>query len=155
MTSDTGTPRATNVVITNRESALITTKKVETATNVYPGRLLEKGTNDDDIVVCGGSNPVVGVAGYEDTPKLYRPATKATIYTASAKLAVVRGPGTKVILRIASGEAAVVGSILKASTAGMVAVATAGTDHVIAKANETVTGAASVGSDIECILIGV
>jgi hypothetical protein len=37
----------------------------------------------------------------------------------------------------------------------MVAVATAGTDHVIAKAKETVTGADTTGSPIQAELVGV
>jgi len=34
---------------------LVDELKVETATNMYPGRLVKKGTNDDDIVVCDAS----------------------------------------------------------------------------------------------------
>jgi hypothetical protein len=155
LTNDTGTPQATNRTVFDNQNLHITTKKVETATNVYPGRLLEKGTNDDDVVVCGGSNPVVGVAGYEHTAKKWRPATRSTIYAQNDKIAVLSGPGVGVILQIASGEAAVVGTILKAAAAGMVAVATAGTDHVIAKAKESVTGANNTGSPIQAELIGV
>lgn len=155
MTSDTGTPRATNVVCFDRKNLHVTTKKVETVANVYPGRLLEKGTNDDDVIVAAGTNAVVGVAGYEDTPKLYRPATRSTIYVVLDKIAVLSGPGAGVILQITSGEAAVVGSLLAADADGMVKVGTAGTDHIIAKAKETVTGAAATGSPIMAELVGV
>jgi hypothetical protein len=155
VTSDTGTPRPTNVIVADSRGLKLTTKKVETATSVYPGRLLEKGTNDDDVIVCGGSNAVVGVAGYEHTPKLYRKASISTIYTASDKIAVISGPGTHVVLSIASGGAAVVGTLLKSTTAGQVTVGTAGTDHIIAKALETVTGASSTGSPILTELVGV
>ena len=156
MTNETGRPQATNVVVWKRtDSTEITTKKVETVTDVYPCRLLEKGTNDDDVVVCGGTNPVVGVAGYEDTAKKWQPATRSTIYVANDQIAVVSGPGTGVILSIASGEAAVVGTLLKSAAAGQVAVGTAGNDHIIAKAKETVTGAAGTGSPIQAVLVGV
>ena len=117
--------------------------------------MLEQGTNDDDVIVCGGTNAVVGVAGYEHTAKKWRPATRTTIYTVNDKIAVLRGPGVGAILWIKSGEAAVVGTLLKFTTAGMVAVATAGSDHVIAKAIETVTGANNTGSPIQCELIGI
>jgi hypothetical protein len=155
MTGDAGTVRPTNCIVANSQSLRLTTKKVETATNVYPGRLLEQGTNDDDVVVCGGSNAVVGVAGYEHTAKKWRPASVTTIYAQNDKIAVLSGPGTELVLSIKSGEAAVVGTLLAFAAAGQVAVATAGTHHVIAKAKETVTGANNTGSPILCELIGV
>lgn len=139
---ETAMVKPTNKIVVDSTNLHLQTKKVETATNVYPGRLVEKGTNDDDVVVCGGSNPAVGVAGYEQTTKNYRPATVDTIYAQNDQIAVINGPGVIAVLSLASGEATVKGTLLKSAAAGEVAAGTAGTDHIYAIAEETVAGAA-------------
>jgi len=67
--------------------------KVESATNMYPGRLVQKGTNDDDIVVFTATTKMpVGWLGYEQTNPQYRPANVDTAYAADDYAAVVSGP---------------------------------------------------------------
>lgn len=62
---------------------------IETATNCYPGRLVKKGTHDNDLVVCSAGAAAIGVLGYEQAAKMYRPATRDTIY-AQARAALSR-----------------------------------------------------------------
>ena len=83
----------------------------------------------------------------EDTTKKYRPATRATIYVQNDLIAVINGPGMKLVGSIKSGEVGVKGIMLKADAAGQLAVAGA-TDTAVAIAEETVTGASTTGSDI-------
>ncbi|MFA5365920.1 MAG: hypothetical protein WC325_12125 [Candidatus Bathyarchaeia archaeon] len=144
MTNDTGAPQATNVVVADSINLHVTTKKVETATNVYPGRVLMHGTNDDDVVVCDGTAIAEGFAGYEHTAKKYRPVTISTIYTQNDKIAVVKGPGTKIRATLAVGSVAVVGTLLTAAADGCLTPGTAGTDDIIAQAAEAVTTTAAV-----------
>ncbi len=66
---------------------------VQTATNMYPGRLVKKGTNDDDVVLNDGNTTALGWLGYEHTPTEYRKAAKTTIYAASDKVGVLKGGG--------------------------------------------------------------
>jgi len=67
-------------------------KNVETVTNVYPGRLVAKGTTDFDIKVADGVHAVPeGWAGYEDCAPEFKPATIDTIFVASDKIRVLRG----------------------------------------------------------------
>lgn len=148
MAGDASMVKPTNAIVVDSEGLRSQTVQVETAANVYPGRLLEKGTDDGQVVVCAGTNPAVGWAGYEQTAKKYRPATVDTIYVVDHYIALVYGPGVRIVASIASGEAAVKGTLLKSTSAGQLAVGTAGTDHIYAIAEETVTGAASTGSDI-------
>ena len=59
---------------------LVQELNVETATNVYPGRLVKKGTNDNDIVVCGAGENCIGWAGYEQVTNAgYMPTDVDTI----------------------------------------------------------------------------
>jgi len=152
MAGDASMVKPTNKIVVDSEGLRSQTVEVQTATDVYPGRLLEKGTDDGQVVVCAGTNPAVGWAGYEQTSKKYRPATVDTIYTVNSYIAMVYGPGMRIVASIASGEAAVKGTLLTKAAHGQLAVATAGTHHVYAIAEETVTGATGGadygGSDI-------
>jgi hypothetical protein len=140
MTNDTGNPQATNVVVSDRGNIHVTTKKIETVANIYPGRLLMRGTNDDDVIVCDGSTAAPeGWAGYEDTPKLYRQATISTIYVVGDKIAVVRGPGIRVRATLNLGATVTKGMLLKYSTTGTLTPGVAGTDDIVAQADEAVT----------------
>ena len=137
MGNETAMVQPTGRIVLDNQGIHHQTKKVETATNVYPGRLLEKGTNDDDVVVCGGSNPAVGWAGYEGTVKKHRPATIDTIYAQNAQIDMVNGPGIVILASIPSGQTVVKGEILTFAAAGELTVATAGTHHVVATAEES------------------
>ena len=76
---------------------------IETATNMYPGRLVSPGSTADTQVVVGAvGNNVVGWLGYEHTTPAYRPATRGTIYTATDYPAILRGSGFGVLARLAA-----------------------------------------------------
>lgn len=146
MTNEKGNPQASNVVVADRTNIHVETKKVETATNVYPGRYLKAGTNDDDVVVATAGDAGVGWAGYEDTAKKYRPATISTIYEANDQISVVRGPGIKVRATLAVGSTATKGTLLTSAEAGEVTPGVAGTDDIIAEADESVTTTSAVAT---------
>jgi hypothetical protein len=98
---------------------------VETATNMYPGRFVKKGTNGDDVVVATAGASVVGILGYEHTIKKHRPATVDTIYLADAQAAVLSGPGVVVVGSLADSQTIVKGDKLVVAAAGEVAKASA------------------------------
>jgi hypothetical protein len=123
--NDTSTVKPTNSIVCDRSNIQVTTKKVETATNVYPGRLVKKGSDDNDIVVNTAAGAPLGWAGYEDTHKKYRPATVDTIYVVNSYIAVVKGAGMKIVASLASGQNVVAGAILVAAANGELTAATA------------------------------
>ena len=94
--------------------------EVETATTMYPGRLVKKGTTDNEIVVGTDGAVSLGWLGYEDTPVMYRPTTIDTIYSAADRAAVVFGSG--IILRglLANGDDIIMGDKLTGTAAGAV-----------------------------------
>ena len=149
MTNETAQVKPTNRIVYDTTNLHYETKKVETATNVYPGRLVMVGTNDDDVIVADGSTEdPIGWAGYINTCKNYRPATVDTIYSANDQIAVVYGPGMGIVASLASGENVAKGAYLKATAAGEVAEATVGTDHVVARAAEAVDQSGGGSGDI-------
>jgi hypothetical protein len=148
MAGDSSNVKPVNAIMVDSIGLHTITKKVETAANVYPGRLVMHGTDDGDIVVCDGSTaPPIGWAGYEQTAKKYRPATVDTIYVILDQIAVCWGPGTKFLARINGiGAAIVVGTLLKSAAAGTLTPGVAGTDDIVAIAEEANAGSAA--SDI-------
>lgn len=142
-TNENGFPASTNVVVLDRTGIHVQTKKVETATNVYPGRLVIQGTNDDDIAVCGAAGEALGWAGYEDTAKAYRNSSISTIYEANDQIAVVNGPGIIVRASLASGQTVDKGSRLMAGANGELSGATVGTHEVVAIAEQSVASTAA------------
>lgn len=126
--------------------------KVETATNMYPGRLVTKGTNDDDIIVNTASTAVIGWLGYEDTNPVFRPDTVDTIYTINSQASVITGPGVVVVGRLASGQSVAKDAKLKAAASGeLTAIGAedldASANFVVAIAEETVN-ASGAAADI-------
>jgi len=103
MAGDYGYTTPTSNIVARGTPPVIVEKTVETATNVYPGRLLAAGTTDHDVIVNSGILPVVGIAGYEHTREEYRKEANTTIYTAADDIAVLRGSGFAAYLTIASG----------------------------------------------------
>lgn len=71
---------------------LVQELKIETATNMYPGRFVIKGTNDDDVIVADGVTQPIGVLGYEQCNPAMRPDSITGIYTAGAFAPVIKGP---------------------------------------------------------------
>lgn len=117
-------PKPTNKIIVAGQP-LTQILKVETATNVYPGRLLVRGTADDDAVVGTANGAVIGWAGYENTIKLHRPATVDTIYLINAQIAVEHGGGFVIVGRLASGQNVTKGARLSAAANGELTASTA------------------------------
>ncbi len=72
-------------------SPLKIVQKIETATNCYPGRLVVKGTNDDDVVVSDGIKPPAGWLGFEQADANYQPTNITTLYAADAQAPVISG----------------------------------------------------------------
>lgn len=127
--------------------------KVETATNMYPGRLVTKGTNDDDIIVNTASTAVIGWLGYEQiTNPGFQPDTVDTIYAANAQAPVLSGGNFVIVGRLASGQSVAKDAKLIAAAAGELTAAVndtldASSNFPVAIAEETVNasgGAADI-----------
>lgn len=76
---------------------LVQELKIETVANMYPGRLVVKGSTDADIVVAaapvaGVSVPVIGILGYEQAHDAFKPVTVNTIYKVLDFVPVLSGP---------------------------------------------------------------
>jgi hypothetical protein len=116
---------------------LVQELKVETATNMYPGRLVKKGTNDDDIVVAGATDTPIGWLGYEHAHPDYRPNTPDTAYSANDRAPVLNGD-IIIVGRLASGQNVAKGALLTVAANGELTAATIGTHQVYAIAMESV-----------------
>ena len=132
---------------------LVQELKVETATNMYPGRLVTKGTNDDDIIVNTASTAVIGWLGYEQiTNPGFQPDTVDSIYIINAQAPVLNGGGFVIVGRLASGQSVAKDAKLKATAAGeLTAIGAedldASSNFVVATAEETVN-ASGAAADI-------
>lgn len=145
MVADTSTVKPANqIVLDSRCGMSSITKKVQTATNMYAGRLVMHGTADNQIVVNDGTGPLYGWLGYEQTAKKYRPADVDTIYVISSHAAVIWGPGMRLVGSIPIvGAAIVVGTLLTQAPAGQLTPGTAGTHDIVATAEEANAGSAT------------
>lgn len=146
-----GNQKPTNKISMGRVP-IIQELKVETATTMYPGRLVTKGTNPDDIIVNTASTAPIGWLGYEQTAPVYMPATVDTIYAQNDQAAVLSGGGFYVVASLASGQNVTKGAMLKPAAAGeLQAVAITDMDpsanYVVAIAEENVN-ASSAAADI-------
>jgi len=140
----TGFKKPNNKIVAAGEP-LVQELKVETATNMYPGRLVKKGTNDDDIVVNTASGMPVGWLGYEQTNPQYKPANVDTAYAANDYAAVLNGGGFVIVGRLASGESVNKGDLLVPAANGELQEA----DTLeIASGSTTVTSTAANGDII-------
>lgn len=145
MAAETAMVKPTNKIVLDSKGIHLQTKKIETVTNCYPGRLVKKGTNDDDVAAgAAGTDKVYGWLGYEQTRKDHRPATVDTIYLVNAQVTVINGPGIILNAFLEVGAANIVkGSFLTCGALGGVSGMTlGGTSVVCAIAEETDTGAA-------------
>jgi hypothetical protein len=127
-TADGGSgPQPTNAIVV-QGIPQVRYFNVETATYMYAGRLVAKGTTDHDVTNCGASGKCMGVAGYEHSPKKYRPATRATIYQTSDQIAVLSGPGVVVMIQLdATAQTIITGDKLVPGATGYATKATAAT----------------------------
>jgi hypothetical protein len=140
LTKNTSMVVPTGRIVLDNQGIHHYTRKVESATSMYAGRLMLKGTNDDDVVCHTGSNAApVGWLGYESTTKKYRPASISTIYVVDSQVDVFYGPGVVFIATLAGGVTAVPGFLLTSAPAGCLTGGTAGTDDIVAQAEESVT----------------
>lgn len=71
---------------------LVQRLEVENATNMYPGRLVIKGTNDSDIIVADGVGSPLGWLGYEQ-PGDNPPDNITSLYSVGAEAPVLSGAG--------------------------------------------------------------
>ena len=117
--------------------------KVKTAGNCYPGRLVMKDTTDGQIKASDATQ-YVGWLGYERTIKKYRPATVDTIYSANDHVAVLNGGQFVIVGSLAIGAVIVKGQLLKGVAGGQLSGGAAGTDHIVAIAEESVDADAAV-----------
>ena len=123
--SNLGLRKPTNKIVAAGKP-LVMELNVETATNVYPGRLVKKGTNDNDIVVCGAGEKCIGWAGYEQVTNAgFMPTDVDTIYAANAQAPVLYGGGFVVVASLASGNEIAKGDRLVAAANGEVSKAAA------------------------------
>jgi len=120
--------------------------KVENITNMYPGRLVKKGTTDDDIVVNDAQRPL-GWLGYEHTHAEFRPDDVDSQYKANAWAAVLFGKGFIVVGRLASGQNVTKGDLLVAAANGEVKKASV-MDGSVDSGTTTVTSTAANGDII-------
>lgn len=118
---------------------------VETATNMYPGRCVKRGTAGNDIVVNDASgNEIVGFLGYEQAGVEYMPATRATAYAADDFAPVISGAGTVIYATLATSQTITSGETLRSEPDGCLGEGTAGTDQIVAIALEDVTTTTAV-----------
>lgn len=117
MAAEYGFVKPSYVVCANpAKIALIREFEVETATGMYAGALVKKGSTTAEVVVNDTSANVlsiVGWLGYEQASMDDRPATIDTIYTVGSA-PVINGPGMiiRAILASKATQAAVVGTRL-------------------------------------------
>lgn len=118
---------------------LVQELKVETATNMFPGRLVKKGTNDDDVVVVAAdTDGIVGVLGWEQAHQVHRPDTVTTIYAASAQAPVLSGSFVGVAETTVTVNK---GDDLYPAAAGKLSATPGTSTHVVAIAEESRIGA--------------
>ncbi|TGC08120.1 structural cement protein Gp24 [Methanolobus halotolerans] len=142
----TGVMKPANKIVAGG-SPLTQELKVETATSMYPGRLVKRGTNDDDMVMNTAGGPALGWLGYEQTNPVFMPTDVDTIYVQDDMAAVLYGGGFLIVGSLASGQNVVKGTRLKAAADGELAAGIVGTDEIVAIAEESVD-ASSAAADI-------
>jgi hypothetical protein len=97
----------------------VVTRKVETAANVTNGALVKRGTTDADIVVCGDAEASpLGWVSRDFTLIANRKSDRSTDYTVNKMVAVIHGPGCRIVAK--ASTAIVAGQKLVAAAAGKV-----------------------------------
>ena len=89
----TNSPTPTSKIILSGIPMKTEEAKVETATTMIPGRLVKKGSTDDDIVVGTAVSNITGVLGWEESNPLQRPVDFDTAYTVNTRAKVHSGGG--------------------------------------------------------------
>jgi len=152
--ADVGYMKPANAIVVDGGNMHVQFMNVEAVANMYPGRLVMKGTGDHDAIVNTGEGTAIGWLGYEQTIKKYRPATEDTIYLGEdsdpvvyTQAAVLHGPGMVIVGSLAVSQTIIKGDMLLATTAGQLTKWSAGHTPV-AIAEESVTTTSVAASDI-------
>ena len=126
---------------------LVQELKVQTETTMYPGRLVIKGTTDNDVIVATAAavNPG-GWLGYEQTAPAFRPSTPSDMYAADDMVAVLNGGGFIIVGTLAASEAIAKGAALECGAAGTLQALSGGI--LVAYAEESVTDSGSGTANI-------
>lgn len=144
-----------NKLVWDSTNLHVETKVVETVGNMFPGRLVARGTGDHDVLVCAAAGHAQGWLAYEHTDKQNRPATVNTIYLVNANAAIIYGAGIGLVGRLAPGSTVTKGERLTMAAAGMLTPAVIGTDDVVAIAEESVTTGAGAADDADIMVRSV
>lgn len=113
----TGVQRPTNKIVASG-TPLVQELRVQTADNMYPGRLVIAGSTTDEIIVnTGATTNAYGFIGYEQTNPNYRPSTIDTIHVIEDQVSVLNGGGFTILAGY-SGGAVVKGDELTGAAAG-------------------------------------
>jgi hypothetical protein len=97
---------------------LVEELEIKTVATMYPGRLVERDTNDSSVKAGTAAGPVMGWLGYEQAHKNYRPADKTTIYKVNDEAPVLFGGHFVIIGSLQSGQNVTKGAKLVAAAAG-------------------------------------
>jgi hypothetical protein len=112
-----------------------------------------KGTNDDDITVCGAGGIATGWLGYEQVMgTTLMPDDVDSIYTVNAQAPLLFGGHFVIVARLAQSQTIVKGDLLVAAANGMVSKAAAATVTTgsasassVSGVTPTITGAVGIG----------
>lgn len=118
---------------------------VETATNMYPGRLAKKGTADTQVVVGTALCSPTGWIGYEQASPGNRPASIETAYAANDEVPILSGGKFNVLATLTTSQTVTKDDPLVAAANGMVQKAAALT---LDSGSTDVTSAAANGAII-------
>lgn len=84
-------------------------RNVESATSLVPGKLLEQGTSEYDVIAASGDAPPIGWLGYEDTNPSDKKEAITTAPVATEEHSVIVGGNFEVYATLAIGPAALQG----------------------------------------------
>ncbi len=138
----TGVVKPTNKIVAGG-TPLVQELMIETATNMYPGRLVKKGTNDDDIVVNTAAGNALGWLGYEQADPAFMPTDVDTAYAANDMAPILNGGHFYIVGRLASGQNVTKGTPLVAAANGEL---TAASGLTVASGATQVTSSAANGA---------
>lgn len=99
-------------------SPLVQELKVQTAAEMYPGRLVKKGTNDDDAIVNTAAANPLGWLGYEQCRDSDKPEDVDTVYALGDWVPVLNGGNFVLVGRLASGQSVSKGAPLVGANDG-------------------------------------
>lgn len=111
--------------VVQRGAPFSATKRVKTATNVKPGRLVERDTTDAQVKVGGVGSASYAWAGHERCLPQYQPLTIDTAFSANDEITVHWGPGCLFRAYLANGQNVTMGAKLVRAANGELTVATA------------------------------